>query len=125
GQNGAEARRKSAVRRPGNMIYHRIDDWDDAYANGANIAQGDRWPEAWVEPARMFRSQIEGRGRARLGIAYGDKLRNGLDLFLPEATPKGLVVFVHGGFWLALDRSFWSHLAAGPLKHGHAVAMPS
>ena len=36
-----------------------------------------------------------------------------LDLFLPDRTPRGLVVFVHGGFWLAFDKSFWSHLAAG------------
>ncbi len=107
------------------MIYHRITDWDDAYANGANIPQGDRWPQAWVEPAKAFRDQLATDGRARLGIAYGDAPRNRLDLFMPQGDAKGLVVFVHGGFWLRLDRSFWSHLAAGPLAHGHAVAMPS
>ncbi|MEO3386948.1 alpha/beta hydrolase [Mesorhizobium sp. CAU 1741] len=107
------------------MIHHRIEDWDDAYANGANIPQGDRWPNAWVEPARTFRETLENQDRARLGLAYGDAPRNRLDLFLPAGTPKGLVVFVHGGFWLRLDRSFWSHLAAGPLAHGHAVVMPS
>ena len=107
------------------MIYHRIDDWDDAYANGANIPQGDRWPQAWVEPAKAFRDRHAAEGRARLGIAYGDAPRNRFDLFMPDGEVKGLVVFVHGGFWLRLDRSFWSHLAAGPLAHGHAVAMPS
>lgn len=107
------------------MIHHRIDDWDDAYANGANIPRGERWPEAWVEPAQTFRGALETQGRARLGIAYGEGERNRFDLFLPEASPKGLVVFIHGGFWLRLDRSFWSHLAAGALAHGHAVAMPS
>jgi arylformamidase len=107
------------------MIYHRIDDWDDAYANGANIPQGDRWPNAWVEPARSFREQLEAQGRARLDISYGDGARNRLDLFMPEGAQRGLVVFVHGGFWLRLDKSFWSHLAAGALAHGHAVAMPS
>lgn len=107
------------------MIYHHIEGWDDAYANGANIAQGERWPQAWVEPAQTFRETLAAQGRARLGLVYGDQPRNQFDLFLPEGTPKGLVVFVHGGFWLRLDRSFWSHLAAGPLAHGHAVAMPS
>lgn len=107
------------------MIYHHIADWDDAYANGTNIAGGDRWPQAWVEPARHFREQLEAQGRARLDLPYAEGPRNHLDLFLPEGTPKGLVVFVHGGFWMKLDKSFWSHLAAGPLAHGHAVAMPS
>lgn len=107
------------------MIDHHINDWDDAYANGANIAGGDRWPAAWVEPARAFRDDLVNRGRARLDLPYGEAKRNRLDLFLPEGTPQGLVVFVHGGFWMKLDKSFWSHLAAGPLAHGHAVVMPS
>lgn len=107
------------------MIYHRIDDWDDAYDNGPNIPQGERWPALWVEPAKVFRQGLVANGRARLGLAYGAAPRNFFDLFLPESPPKGLVVFIHGGFWRRLDRSFWSHLAAGPLAHGHAVAMPS
>ena len=41
-----------------------------------------------------------------------------------RATPAGLVVFVHGGYWRAFDRGDWSHLAAGPLARGWAVAMP-
>ncbi|MCG6114281.1 MAG: alpha/beta hydrolase [Mesorhizobium sp.] len=107
------------------MIYHHVVDWDDAYANGANIAGGDRWPQLWVEPAQLFREKLQAKGRARLDLAYADGPRNHLDLFLPKGTPKGIVVFVHGGFWMKLDKSFWSHLAAGPLAHGHAVAMPS
>jgi len=34
-------------------------------------------------------------------------------------------VFVHGGFWRALDKSFWSHYARGSVESGYAVAMPS
>ncbi|RJT36175.1 alpha/beta hydrolase [Mesorhizobium waimense] len=107
------------------MLEHRISDWDNAYTNGANIAGGDRWPAAWVEPARAFRDALSAEGRARLDIVYGDRPRNRLDLFLPNTSPKGLVVFVHGGYWKAFDKSFWSHLAAGPIGHGYAVAMPS
>lgn len=104
---------------------HRITDWDNAYANGANIAASDRWPVAWVDPAQAFRDALSAEGRARLDVAYGDGARNRLDLFLPAAPPKGLVVFVHGGYWKAFDKSFWSHLAAGAVGHGYAVAMPS
>ena len=35
------------------------------------------------------------------------------------------MVFVHGGYWLRFDRSFWSHLAKGSVDSGYAVAMPS
>lgn len=107
------------------MIHRQISDWDDAYANSSNIPGGDRWPAAWVEPAKIYRETLSAAGRAKLDLAYGDGVRNRFDLFLPVGTPKGLVVFVHGGFWLRLDKSFWSHLAGGPLAHGYAVAMLS
>lgn len=107
------------------MAHYRITDWENAYANGVNIPRGERWPDAWVEPAHQFREMLGAEKRAQLDIPYGEKPRNRFDLFLPEGAPKGLVVFVHGGYWVRFDKSFWSHLAAGPLAHGHAVAMPS
>ncbi|KGD98252.1 alpha/beta hydrolase [Rhizobium sp. YS-1r] len=104
---------------------HRISDWDNAYANGINIPQGDRWPAAWVEPAQQYREALSAEGRAKLGLVYGGKPRNRFDLFLPESRPAGLMVFVHGGFWIGLDNSYWSHFAKGAVERGYAVAMPS
>lgn len=107
------------------MFFHQVTDFDDAYANGPNIARGERWPGLWVEPAAEYRNALEADGRARLDQPYGERPRNRFDLFLPECSANGLVVYIHGGFWLRLEKSFWSHLAAGPLAHGYAVAMPS
>ncbi|RWC92066.1 MAG: alpha/beta hydrolase [Mesorhizobium sp.] len=107
------------------MPDHRIADWDNAYANGANIAGSDRWPAAWAEPAQAFRDALSAQGRARIDIAYGDRPRNRFDLFLPKAAPRGLVVFIHGGYWMETDKSLWSHLAGGAVDSGFAVAMPS
>jgi acetyl esterase/lipase len=98
-------------------------DWDRAYANGDFIAGAADYPPRWVANAAAFRASLG--PRARLDIAYGDAPRQKFDLFTPEGTPKGLVVFVHGGYWLAFGREVWSHLAAGPLARGWAVAMPS
>ncbi|TGU89998.1 alpha/beta hydrolase [Mesorhizobium sp. M00.F.Ca.ET.151.01.1.1] len=107
------------------MPDHRIANWDNAYANGANIAGSDRWPAAWAEPAQAFRDALSAQGRARIDIAYGDRPRNRFDLFLPKAAPRGLVVFIHGGYWMETDKSLWSHLAGGAVDSGFAVAMPS
>jgi acetyl esterase/lipase len=107
------------------VLTRRIEDWSDAYTNGAHIAGGERWPAAWIEPAQTFRDSLDASGRAKLDLAYGDGPRNRFDLFLPEIKPHGLVVFVHGGYWKAFDKSYWSHLAAGSLARGYAVAMPS
>ncbi len=103
------------------MYSFEISDWDNAYANGANIANGDRWPEAWVQPAESYRST----SRCALDIAYGSHQRQLYDLFSPQNTPHGLFVFIHGGYWKALDKSYWSHLARGAVDAGWAVVMPS
>ncbi|MEM8811063.1 MAG: alpha/beta hydrolase [Pseudomonadota bacterium] len=112
-------------RREGGIIVWRIDDWDDAYANAPNIPDGTSWPGRWEAPSAGFREAAVSAGTAELDVAYGDRPRNRLDLFRPNGTPKGLVVFIHGGFWMRFDKSYWSHLAAGAIARGWAVALPS
>ena len=108
------------------MTDYPIPDYDDAYANGAHIAGAADFPPRWAAQAEAFRTELTQAGRVRLDLRYGSAPSNHLDLFLPEAaSPMGLAVFVHGGYWKAFDKSYWSHLAAGPLAHGLAVAMPS
>lgn len=95
---------------------------DDAYANAPYIVGADGFIARWKADAAAFRSGVSGQ----LNLPYGTGEREQFDLFLPEgAAARGLLVFVHGGYWLKFDRSYWSHLAAGALAQGWAVAMPS
>lgn len=96
---------------------------DIAHANGAFIPGAEAFVPRWQAKAAAFRDALD--GRARLDLPYGPGDRQAFDLFLPECTPKGLLVFVHGGYWLDFDRKEWSHLAAGALARGWACAMPS
>lgn len=97
---------------------------DDAYANGAYIAGAADYPPRWQTQAAAFRAGLG--DRARLDLRYGPGDRHRFDLFTPTgAAPRGTVIFIHGGYWRAFDKSSWSHLAAGPLARGWAVAMPS
>ncbi|MCP3971345.1 MAG: alpha/beta hydrolase [Rhodobacteraceae bacterium] len=98
-------------------------DLTDAYENGKYIPGAENYPPRWQAAASAFRA-AQGK-RARLGLVYGGHERQRFDLFLPGDVPVGLVVFVHGGYWVKFDRSFWSHLASGALARGWAVAMPS
>ena len=107
------------------MDWSEIADWDDAYANAPHIPDSAGYPLRWQEDAAIFRAALSEAGRARLGLRYGGGTRQALDLFRPEGEPRGLVVFVHGGFWRAFGREDWSHLAAGPVARGWAVAVPS
>ena len=98
-------------------------DWDDAYANMAHVPGAEALPAAWAATAAAYR---EGLGAAFDGeIGYGDGDRARFDLVHPEGAARGLVVFVHGGYWMKFDKSFWTHLAAGARARGWAVAMPS
>jgi len=96
-------------------------DWDDWFENGGYIEGGADFPKRWSTDAGRFRADYPGE----LDLAYGSGPRQVLDLFQPETAPKGLVVFVHGGYWMRFDKSVWSHLATGALRTGWAVALPS
>lgn len=100
-------------------------DWDDAYANAAHIPNADGFVSGWERDAAAFRTHMVGEGRATLGVSYGDTARQAYDVFEPEGVAKGTLVFVHGGYWLRFDRSYWSHFATGALMRGWRVVMPS
>ena len=96
-----------------------------AYENGAFIPGGATYPTRWSVEAAAFR---EAHADRLFEMDYASHPRHKLDLVLPGEDgdeAKGLMVFIHGGYWKAFDKSLWSHLAAGALARGWAVAMPS
>ncbi|SNZ20347.1 alpha/beta hydrolase [Cohaesibacter gelatinilyticus] len=101
-------------------------DWTEAFANADFIPGGMEFPPRWAKEAQDFRDWVsDHEAYDYQELSYGDHQRQCLDLFVPKTGAKGLVVFVHGGFWLAFDKSSWSHLAKGALLNGWAVALPS
>jgi arylformamidase len=98
-------------------------DAEREYNNRARVPESAEIIARWARDAAAFRASGV---QAELGLAYGANEREKLDLFLPpnaEAAPTAL--FIHGGYWQALDRSFVSHCARGLLGQGIAVAVPS
>ena len=96
---------------------------DDAYANAPYIRDSDTLADRLSAAARAFLADVG--ARAELGVSYGESERQAFDMFLPEGAARGVVIFLHGGYWRMFHRTFFSHLAAGPLARGWAVAMPS
>lgn len=96
---------------------------DDAYANAAHIEGADAYPARWQQAAKAFRDELG--ARAQRGVSYGPSERQVFDMFQPEGVSRGTMIFVHGGYWKAFESADWSHLAAGVLARGWAVAMPS
>src|SRR3954469_12237199 len=94
-------------------------DYEVEYNNRARVPEHPALIAGWERDAKAWRER-----QAFRTICYGPGARRRIDLF-PSRGEGDLVVFIHGGYWQALDRSFFSHLAAGLNAHGIGVAIPS
>lgn len=102
-----------------------LGDPDDAYANAAHVAASDAIVARWPMRAAAFRERLGADGRARTGDRFGDGPRERLDWFLPEGEPRGIAVFVHGGYWMRFAPEDFSHLAAGAVTRGWLTVLPA
>lgn len=103
--------------------FDQMADADRDYANSEFIAGADAIAARWLVDAAAYRAALG--ARSVLDQPYGQGARQRFDLFRPAGAVRGLLVFVHGGYWKARDRGDWSHLAAGANARGWAVVMPS
>jgi arylformamidase len=94
-------------------------DYEVEYNNRARVPENPALISGWARDAAAYRER-----RAPRPIAYGPGARNMIDFF-PGDREGPIVVFIHGGYWQALDGSFFSHLAGGLNAHGISVAIPS
>ena len=96
---------------------------DDEYNNRARVPEHPAIIDGWRREAEAFRRSVDG---ADIERAYGEAPRNRLDLFRAAGISRGpVIVFIHGGYWRAFDKSYFSHFARGALAHGYDVAIPS
>src|SRR4030095_193081 len=93
-------------------------DYEVEYNNRARVPEHPALIEGWAEDAAAYRAQ-----HAPRRIVYGPGNSPTIDLF--ESGEGPIVVFIHGGYWQALDSSFFSHCAHGLNAHGVTVAVPS
>jgi arylformamidase len=96
---------------------------ESEYNNRAKVPENGAIMAGWKQDAAAFRAA---HANAEIALKYGPGARQALDIFWPgtgRAAP--LAMFIHGGYWQALDKDWFSHLAAGFLAHGIALALPS
>lgn len=96
-------------------------DWDDAFANMAYVKGSDSLPSIWSQDAMVYRSS----GIRVEEFTYGNEPREAFDIIWPDSRPRGLAVFVHGGYWMKFDKSYWTHFAEGARSRGWAVCLPA
>ena len=93
-------------------------DYEVEYNNRARVPEHPALIAGWASDAAAYRER-----HAPRAVRYGAGARNVIDFF-PGSGDGPIVVFIHGGYWQALDNSFFSHLAGGLNAHGIGVAIP-
>ena len=94
-------------------------DYEVEYNNRARVPENPALISGWASDAAAYRAQ-----QAPRTMSYGPGVRHSIDLFAANGDGP-IVVFIHGGYWQALDGSFFSHCARGLNAHGITVAVPS
>jgi arylformamidase len=89
------------------------------YNNRAAVPDHPRWLQRFTTTSEEARRTFA----PRLDLRYGPGAKETLDLFVPAEPARATFVFIHGGYWRALDKSDFSFVAAPFLAQGIAVAI--
>lgn len=92
---------------------------DREYNPRVQIPQFADFFARWKRSALATRESL----RASLDIAYGPAAAETLDFFPAAAAAAPLLIFIHGGYWRALDKADFSWVAPGFVAAGISVAV--
>jgi len=96
--------------------------WLDAqYNNRARVPGHARFLERWAQASALARERLS----RRLDLRYGEGPNETLDLFPSPRANAPVLVFIHGGYWRALDKSDQSFVAPAFVAAGAMVVLPN
>jgi arylformamidase len=98
------------------------DGWHDRmYDNRALVPDSAGYLARWAADSALAREA----GPCELDLAYGDQPGETLDVFPAPAPNVPVLVFIHGGYWRALDKSDHSFIAPAFTRDGACVVVPN
>ena len=91
------------------------------YNNRMRVPEHGEYFARWAAESALVRRTLA----CELDVPYGEAPRERLDAFVAPARGAPLVVFIHGGYWKALDKSFHSFVAGAAHALGAATVVPN
>ncbi len=88
------------------------------YNNRAAVPEFQSHFDRWAQASTQARRELD----VELDVPYGDDRMETMDIFRPQGEARALLMFIHGGYWRALDKKDHSFVAAPFVKSGAAVA---
>lgn len=96
--------------------------WLEAqYNNRARVVEHPQILARWADASALSRE----RSSRRLDLRYGDGPLETLDLFPSPHANAPVLVFIHGGYWRALDKADHSFIAPSFVGDGAMVVVPN
>jgi arylformamidase len=95
--------------------------WESQYNNRAAVPDHPQHLARWAERSEAARRTL----RCYLDVPYGTHAMEKLDIFPAQGRSRALLMFIHGGYWRALDKKDHSFVAAELVKRGVTVAVPN
>jgi len=95
--------------------------WESQYNNRAAVPDFQQYFDRWNARSEETRRRV----RCSLDVPYGPHPMEKMDLFMPAGASRACLMFIHGGYWRALDKKDHSFVAAELVRHGVTVAVPN
>jgi arylformamidase len=92
---------------------------DAQYNNRAMVLDHAAFIDSWARRSAEARRHLS----VDLDLAYGEDSRQRLDFFPAPQRDAPVLAFIHGGYWQALDKAHFSHIAPLFVAAGIAVAV--
>ncbi len=77
--------------------------------------------ERWQRESERARARLD----CYLDVPYGADASERMDIFRARGPSRGLLMFIHGGYWRALDKRDFSFLAPALADAGITLAVPN
>lgn len=103
------------------MSEHTPDWYDGQYNNRARIPEHPEIFARWEKASTLTRD----RSACEIDVPYGDDESEKLDVFMTPRPDAPVLVFIHGGYWRALDKRDQSFVAASYVNAGALVVIPN
>ncbi len=92
---------------------------DSQYDNRAAVKNHQRYFDIWRQDSEIAREAIH----FDCDIPYHNHSRTLLDIARPEKPATGIFLFIHGGYWQAMDKSFFSFMANKICKDNETLVL--
>jgi arylformamidase len=93
--------------------------WESLYNNRLAFPDHPQFFARWAEESEKARTDL----RCDLDVPFGPHPMERMDIFRPRGASRAFLLFIHGGYWRALDKRDHSFVAFEPVGQGITVGV--